>query len=151
MHDFIAKLPKAELHVHLEGTLQPEAELRLTKGNGIVLEQHTAEEFRASYDFTDLQSFLATFNGGVATLVEEQDYFDLTWDYLSLAREGSRGCRRRASSTGGINPTENAEVGCVWCPSGSPELVPIGSQQSAFLSPRWWTACCPPGHQPGGL
>ncbi len=86
LHKFIAELPKAELHVHLEGALQPETKLRLAKRNGIALEHSSADEIRASYDFTDLPSFLNSFNGGVSILRTEQDFYDLTFDYLSLVR-----------------------------------------------------------------
>lgn len=82
MRSFIDALPKAELHMHIEGAIQPETKLRLAGRNGIALAQQNADEIRASYDFTDLSGFLAAFNGGVATLIEELDFYEVTWEYL---------------------------------------------------------------------
>ena len=58
MHDFIAALPKAELHLHIEGTLEPELMFELARRNGVALPFRTIEAVRAAYEFSDLQSFL---------------------------------------------------------------------------------------------
>ena len=85
MNTFIAHLPKAELHVHLEGTLEPELSLALAKKNGIQLDFDTPEALVAAYDFHDLPSFLAIYYKAMNVLRHEEDFFELTWQYLSKA------------------------------------------------------------------
>ena len=89
--EFIRGLPKAELHLHIEGTLEPEMLLALGRRNGVDLPCSTAEECRAQYRFSDLQQFLDIYYEGVTVLVTEQDYFDLTTAYLRrVAADGAR-------------------------------------------------------------
>ncbi len=83
---FIHDLPKCELHVHLEGTLEPDMKFALAARNAIDIGHKTVEEIRASYDFTDLPSFLDIYYSGMAVLLTEQDFFDLTYAYLAKAR-----------------------------------------------------------------
>jgi adenine deaminase len=91
MDDFIRGIPKAELHVHLEGTLEPEMLLELGRRNGVPLPCASAEECRAAYHFKSLQHFLDLYYAGVAVLVTEQDFFDLTIAYLRrVAADGAR-------------------------------------------------------------
>ena len=85
MRSFIWGLPKAELHVHVEGTLEPELMLTLAQRNGIALPFDTVGEARAAYDFTNLQSFLDVYYQGCNVLRESEDFFDLTWAYLKHA------------------------------------------------------------------
>lgn len=85
MQAFIENLPKAELHVHLEGTLEPELSFALAQKNGIALEYDTPEALLAAYDFTDLPSFLAIYYRAMKVLRHEEDFFELTWQYLSKA------------------------------------------------------------------
>lgn len=80
---FIRAIPKCELHVHLEGTLEPELMFRLAARNGIRLPYGSVEEVRRAYDFTNLQSFLDIYYAGARVLVTEQDFYDLTWAYLT--------------------------------------------------------------------
>lgn len=80
-------LPKAELHLHIEGTLEPELILELAARNGIELPHPTLEELRAQYEFTDLQSFLDLYYANMAVLVAEADFADMTRAYLRRARE----------------------------------------------------------------
>ncbi|MDP2300698.1 MAG: adenosine deaminase [Actinomycetota bacterium] len=87
MRDFVRGLPKAELHLHLEGTLEPELMFALAERNRVTLPYASAEAVRAAYDFTDLQSFLDLYYGGCAVLLTEQDFYDLTWAYLTRAAE----------------------------------------------------------------
>jgi adenosine deaminase len=87
MSDFIANLPKAELHVHLEGTLEPELSFALAKKHGIELEYATAEDLLRAYDFHDLPSFLRIYYKGMSVLLDEDDFFQLTWQYLSKAAQ----------------------------------------------------------------
>ena len=77
------KLPKAELHLHIEGTLEPEMVLRLAEKNGVELPYATADELTRLSDFKDLQSFLDLYYQATAVLQTEQDFFDLTWAYLT--------------------------------------------------------------------
>jgi adenosine deaminase len=85
MNTFIARLPKAELHVHLEGTLEPELSFALAKKHGIALPYATVEELLAAYDFHDLPSFLAIYYRAMTVLNDEEDFFELTWQYLQKA------------------------------------------------------------------
>ena len=78
----IARLPKAELHLHIEGSLEPEMVLELAERNSVKLPYSDADELRRQYDFTDLQSFLDLYYQATAVLQTEQDFFDLTWAYL---------------------------------------------------------------------
>ena len=91
MDDFIRGIPKAELHLHLEGTLEPEMLLELGRRNGVPLPCASAEECRAAYHFDDLQHFLDLYYAGVAVLVTERDFYDLTMAYLRrVAADGAR-------------------------------------------------------------
>jgi adenosine deaminase len=85
MKTFIENLPKAELHVHLEGTLEPELSFALAKKNGVALEYDTPEALLAAYNFNDLPSFLAIYYRAMNVLRHEEDFFDLTWQYLVKA------------------------------------------------------------------
>lgn len=80
-------LPKAELHVHIEGTLEPEMVFDLAEKNGIALDYPDATALRQAYDFQDLQSFLDIYYQGVKVLIEADDFFDLTYSYLRHAHE----------------------------------------------------------------
>lgn len=82
---FIKALPKAELHVHLEGTLEPEMIFELGQKNNIELEYSSPEALIKAYDFHDLPSFLAIYYAGMNVLITEQDFYDLTWAYLEKA------------------------------------------------------------------
>jgi adenine deaminase len=82
MDNFIAGLPKLELHLHIEGTLEPELMFALAKRNGVVLPWPDVTSVRAAYDFDCLQSFLDLYYRGASVLITEQDFFDLTWAYL---------------------------------------------------------------------
>lgn len=84
---FIRSLPKAELHLHIEGTLEPEMMFALAKRNGVALPYASVEAVRAAYDFSDLQSFLDLYYAGAAALVTEQDFHELCWAYLLRANE----------------------------------------------------------------
>lgn len=84
---FVRQLPKAELHVHLEGTLEPELMLALAERNGVPLPFDDVESARAAYDFADLQSFLNLYYAGANVLRTEQDFYDLTWAYITRAAQ----------------------------------------------------------------
>jgi len=85
MHDFIQQLPKAELHVHLEGTLEPEHIFALAARNGIDLPYKTPDEVVAAYDFHDLPSFLAIYYAAMDVLREEEDFYELALHYFRRA------------------------------------------------------------------
>ncbi|WP_089941084.1 adenosine deaminase [Candidatus Entotheonella palauensis] len=86
MTDFIRGLPKAELHLHIEGSLEPELMLELARRNGISLPYQSIEEIRRAYAFTNLQSFLDIYYRGAGVLVHERDFYDMTWAYLKRAQ-----------------------------------------------------------------
>ncbi len=87
LEQFIAALPKAELHVHLEGSLEPELLFRLARRNDIPLRWHSEEELRAGYDFANLEDFLTLYFDGCRVLVEDQDFYDATAGYLMRASQ----------------------------------------------------------------
>jgi len=83
---FIEGLPKAELHLHIEGTLEPEMMIDLAERNGVALAYASLEEVHAAYEFENLQSFLDLYYQGMAVLLHEQDFYDLAYAYLKTAR-----------------------------------------------------------------
>ncbi len=80
--DLIARLPKAELHCHIEGSLEPELMFELARRNGVDLPYADVEAIRAAYRFDCLQDFLDLYYQGMSVLLTEQDFHDLTWAYL---------------------------------------------------------------------
>jgi len=84
---FIEGLPKAELHLHIEGTLEPEMMIALAQRNKVALAYGSLEELRNAYEFENLQSFLDLYYQGMAVLLHEQDFYDLTYAYLKTAHE----------------------------------------------------------------
>ncbi|WP_321495515.1 adenosine deaminase [uncultured Desulfobacter sp.] len=87
MNQFIQNIPKAELHLHIEGTLEPETLFRLAKRNGIRIKFNSVEELRQAYQFNNLQSFLDIYYEGAGVLQNESDFYELTWEYLLKAKE----------------------------------------------------------------
>jgi len=88
---FARGLPKAELHLHIEGTLEPELMFELARRNGVRLPYESVDELRRAYVFSDLQSFLDIYYAGCRVLQSERDFYDLTWAYLTrAARQGVR-------------------------------------------------------------
>ena len=85
MRDFIQGLPKAELHIHLEGSMQPELMFRLAERNSVALRFSSIEALRDAYRFNNLQEFLDIYYEGMQVLLTEEDFYDLTWDYLQRA------------------------------------------------------------------
>ena len=85
MRAFIEGMPKCELHVHLEGTLEPELKFALARRNDLSLPYASADEMRAAYEFDDLSSFLAVYYEGMGVLLKEVDFYDLTYAYFAKA------------------------------------------------------------------
>lgn len=85
LQDFIAGLPKCELHLHIEGTLEPELKFALAERNGIPLEHSTVEEVRASYNFDSLTTFLVGYYDSMRVLRTAEDFYDLAMAYLTKA------------------------------------------------------------------
>jgi len=81
-HDWLNTLPKVELHLHLEGSLEPELMFELANRNNIELAFATVDQLRSAYDFNNLQDFLDIYYQGANVLQVEQDFYDLTWAYL---------------------------------------------------------------------
>jgi adenosine deaminase len=84
---FLAGLPKVELHLHIEGTLEPELMFRLAKKNGIKLPFNSVDEVRAAYRFNNLQEFLDIYYQGACVLMTEDDFYEMTLEYLSQCHE----------------------------------------------------------------
>jgi adenosine deaminase len=82
MRDYIQALPKVELHLHIEGTLEPGLLFELAQRNNVSIPFKSETEVRDAYEFSDLQSFLDIYYQGANVLIHEQDFFDLTWAYL---------------------------------------------------------------------
>lgn len=87
MYDWLNALPKAELHMHLEGSLEPELMFQLAERNRIQLPWDCVETLRNAYDFNNLQEFLDIYYQGANVLRTEQDFYDLTWAYLKKCEE----------------------------------------------------------------
>jgi len=89
MTGFIEGLPKAELHLHIEGTIEPETLFRQAARNGVKLPYDSVDALRAAYDFSNLQDFLDLYYQGMAVLQKQEDFYDVTWAYLEKARAQS--------------------------------------------------------------
>ena len=85
MEHFIRSLPKAELHIHIEGSLEPELMFEIGERNGVSLPFDSVDDVRRAYEFSDLQSFLDIYYEGARVLLREDDFYDLTWAYLKKA------------------------------------------------------------------
>lgn len=87
MIEFIKGLPKAELHLHIEGSLEPELMFRLAEKNQISIPYKNVEEVKQAYNFTNLQSFLDIYYAGANVLITQDDFYDLTWAYIEKCVE----------------------------------------------------------------
>ena len=83
----LQRMPKAELHVHIEGSLEPELIFRLAERNGVALPYPDVDALRAAYAFTDLQSFLDIYYAGASVLLQEEDFHDMAMAYFRRAAE----------------------------------------------------------------
>ena len=80
--ELLRQMPKAELHIHIEGSLEPELMFEIAGRNGVALKYASVEEARRAYDFTDLQSFLDVYYEAMRVLLHKRDFYELTWAYL---------------------------------------------------------------------
>ncbi len=87
INEFIEKLPKVELHLHIEGSLEPELMFSLAKRNNIDIPFNSVEEVKQAYNFSNLQDFLDIYYQGMSVLQTEQDFYDLTWAYLEKCKQ----------------------------------------------------------------
>lgn len=85
--DFIRALPKAELHVHIEGTFEPELMFAIAQRNQVEIPYKSVEEVKQAYNFHNLQSFLDIYYAGANVLIQEQDFYDLAWAYFEKCAE----------------------------------------------------------------
>ena len=85
--NFINKTPKAELHLHIEGSLEPELMFKLSKRNKIEIPFKSIEEIKSAYNFNNLDSFLKIYYEGSNVLIDEEDFFDLTWEYVLRCKQ----------------------------------------------------------------
>ncbi|MBU6256852.1 MAG: adenosine deaminase [Burkholderiales bacterium] len=85
LHALLRAMPKAELHIHIEGSLEPELIFALAARNGVALPYASVEALRAAYAFTDLQSFLDIYYAGASVLLKEEDFFAMAWAYFERA------------------------------------------------------------------
>ena len=82
IENFINITPKTELHLHIEGSLEPELMFKLSKRNNVKIPFKSVEEIRSAYNFSNLDSFLKIYYEGSNVLITEEDFFDLTWEYI---------------------------------------------------------------------
>ena len=85
LNALLKAMPKAELHIHIEGSLEPELIFKMAERNGVQLPFADVAEMRAAYAFTDLQSFLDLYYAGASVLLHEQDFYDMAWAYFEKA------------------------------------------------------------------
>lgn len=83
--ELLRRMPKAELHIHIEGSLEPELIFAMARRNGVALPYASVEDLRRAYAFTNLQSFLDIYYAGASVLLKEQDFYDMAWAYLERA------------------------------------------------------------------
>jgi len=83
--ELLCRMPKAELHIHIEGSLEPELIFALARRNGVALPYASVDELRRAYAFSNLQSFLDIYYAGASVLLTEQDFHDMAWAYLQRA------------------------------------------------------------------
>lgn len=86
-YELFAELPKAELHLHIEGSFEPELMFEIARRNDVSIPYKSVEELRKAYDFSNLQDFLDIYYQGMSVLLKEQDFYDLTWAYLTRVKE----------------------------------------------------------------
>ena len=82
IENYIKEVPKSELHLHIEGSLEPELMFKLSKRNKIEIPFKSVEEIKSAYNFSNLDSFLKIYYEGSNVLITEEDFFDLTWEYI---------------------------------------------------------------------
>ena len=82
LNQFVEGMPKAELHLHLEGTFEPELMFEIAKRNGVEIPYESVDEIKAAYAFGNLQEFLDIYYAGAGVLLKKRDFYDLTWAYL---------------------------------------------------------------------
>ena len=87
LNRYIRLIPKAELHLHIEGSLEPELMLAMAKKNGVNIKYKSEDELRAAYNFNNLQEFLDIYYAGADVLLTEEDFYDLTFAYLKKIHE----------------------------------------------------------------
>tara|TARA_B100001121_G_scaffold73394_1_gene65083 strand:+ start:3844 stop:4845 length:1002 start_codon:yes stop_codon:yes gene_type:complete len=80
--NFVNQTPKSELHLHIEGSLEPELMFKLSKRNNVEIPFKNVEEIKSAYNFSNLDSFLKIYYQGSNVLITEEDFFDLTWEYV---------------------------------------------------------------------
>ena len=85
--EFIKKTPKTELHLHIEGSLEPELMFKLSKRNKVEIPFKNVDEIRSAYNFSNLDSFLKIYYQGSNVLITEEDFFDLTWEYILRCKQ----------------------------------------------------------------
>lgn len=87
IEDFIKAIPKAELHLHIEGTFEPELMLEIAKRNNKIINYSSNAELKEAYNFNNLQEFLDIYYAGAGVLIHEQDFYDITWAYLEKIQD----------------------------------------------------------------
>ncbi len=140
MIELIERLPKAELHLHIEGSLEPKLMFELAKKNNVTIPYATVEEVQEAYDFTYLQSFLDIYYAGVKVLITQDDFYDLTWAYVLKATLSESLFYLRSSSTSKGNTSPAFAVSVI-----STTVFGVGSVLiSIILAPFCLANCAKP-------
>ena len=87
INNFIEGIPKAELHLHIEGTFEPELMFKIAQRNNIPIDYNSIDELKKAYNFNNLQEFLDMYYAAAKVLIHIQDFYDLTWAYLTKVHE----------------------------------------------------------------
>ncbi len=87
LNHFISQIPKAELHLHIEGSFEPELMFEIASRNGVKIDYNSVDELKKAYDFNNLQEFLDIYYAGASALLVKKDFYDLTWAYLEKAHK----------------------------------------------------------------
>ena len=87
--ELIKKIPKAELHLNIEGSIEPELMFKLAKRNKVAIPFKSVDEVKLAYNFKNLQSFLDIYYRGANVMIEKKDFFDLTWSYMLKCKENN--------------------------------------------------------------
>jgi adenosine deaminase len=123
-------MPKAELHMHIEGSLEPELIFALAQRNKVALAYDSVEALRAAYAFTDLQSFLDIYYAGASVLLHEQDFYDMARAYLDRAVADNV-----VHTEIFFDPQTHTERGVPWRPSSTVCTAPAAMRRSSRAFP----------------
>ena len=128
MREIVQQMPKAELHIHIEGSLEPELIFDLAQRNAVTLAYPSVEDLRRAYAFTDLQSFLDIYYAGASVLLHEQDFYDMTAAYLQRATDAGYIMQLHCSDPNAASVAPFGGLDAVFTPNPMSAGIPTSSQ-----------------------